>query len=283
MEKKITELAYQHERELVGTLYKACIVLLDFRKDELTRAKVLSVSRVVHNFVQKLPFPDSPVTVFNSDARKVPLENSVIDLAITSPPYINVFNYHQQYRASAEALDWKLLEVAKSEFGSNRKHRSNRFLTVIQYCLDMAAALQELIRVCNPEGRMILVVGRESNVRGTPFYNSELVAEIADRTFGLSLELRQERTFTNRYGKEIKEDILHLSNRNKDAPTMNFEEARCVAVDALSAALLVAADKVKADIEDVLWKAGQVEPSPLYDRLQAQERVDRLEDKKVYV
>lgn len=43
-------------------------------------------------------------------------------LVLTSPPYINVYNYHQQYRASAEALGWDLLEVAKTEIGSNRKH-----------------------------------------------------------------------------------------------------------------------------------------------------------------
>ena len=279
VEKKIIELVQQYEGEPIGSLYKAWVVLIDFHKDNVTRTKALAIGKVLYNFVKKLPFSDSPIAVFNSDARKVPLRDSVVDLAITSPPYINVFNYHQQYRASAEALDWKLLEVAKSEFGSNRKHRGNRFLTVIQYCLDMASALQELLRVCKPKGRMIFVVGRESNVRGTPFLNGELVTEVANRTLGLSLELRQERVFTNRYGQKIKEDILHLSNENRNIPVLDFEEARLVAIEALSAALPVAADKVKANIEDAIEKAGQVEPSPLYDQWRAQEQAIKQVEK----
>lgn len=44
-----------------------------------------------------------------------------IDLIITSPPYINVFNYHQNYRAIMEVLGFDILKVAASEIGSNRK------------------------------------------------------------------------------------------------------------------------------------------------------------------
>jgi len=46
-----------------------------------------------------------------------------------------------------EALSWNVLKVAKSEIGSNRKHRSNRFLTVIQFCLDIAQTFNEMVRV----------------------------------------------------------------------------------------------------------------------------------------
>ena len=47
-----------------------------------------------------------------------------------------MFNYHQKYRRSVEALDCNILAIARSEIGSNRQNRGNRFLTVIQYCLD---------------------------------------------------------------------------------------------------------------------------------------------------
>lgn len=33
-------------------------------------------------------------------------------LLITSPPYINVFNYHQKYRRSVEALGYDVLAIA---------------------------------------------------------------------------------------------------------------------------------------------------------------------------
>ena len=132
------------------------------------------------------------------------------DLVITSPPYINVHNYHEQYRQSVETLGWRLLRVAQSEIGANRKHRVNRFLTVIQYCLDMTLALSEMARVCKPGARIILVVGRESTVRGISFDNGEIVARAGAECAGLPLLTRQERVFTNRFGERIYEDLLHF-------------------------------------------------------------------------
>ncbi len=61
------------------------------------------------------------------------MQENQIDFVITSPPYINVFNYHQNYRQSAEILGWDLLKIAKSEIGSNRANRGNRFYTIIQF------------------------------------------------------------------------------------------------------------------------------------------------------
>jgi hypothetical protein len=68
------------------------------------------------------------------------------ELIVTSPPYINVFNYHQNHRAILELLGFDLAATsAASELGSNRKNRGNRFRTVIQYALDMEAALESLL------------------------------------------------------------------------------------------------------------------------------------------
>lgn len=120
-------------------------------------------------------------------------------LLITSPPYINVFNYHQKYRRSVEALGYDVLAIAKNEFGSNRKNRGNRLLTVIQYCIDMALSFKEVIRTCRDGARMIYVVGRESNVLGYSFCNSRLIFEIATQIFEIPFLLRQERVFKNRF------------------------------------------------------------------------------------
>ena len=54
------------------------------------------------------------------------------------------------------------------------------------------------------------MLGRESSVRGTRFFNGELVTEIAVQSVGLEIERRQERMFGNRYGTKIYEDILHF-------------------------------------------------------------------------
>ena len=195
------------QRGLLETL----ITLLDFYQTDISAKKIFKVWTNLRKLVVGLPFSCQPIAVFLSDAREVPLADSSIDLVITSPPYINVFNYHQQYRASMEALNWNLLKVSRSEFGANRKHRGNRFLTVIQFCLDIAQTLSELTRVCRSGARLIFVVGRESTVKGTRFFNGEIVTEVCHRALGFNLILKQQRVFRNNFGQSIFEDILHFS------------------------------------------------------------------------
>ena len=182
-----------------------------------------------------------------------------------------MFNYHQRHRSAIEDLNWNPLFVAKSEFGANRKHRSNRFLTVIQYCLDMYETLVELNRVCVNGAHLILVLGKESRVRGVPFYNGEIVAEVANRSLGLELVLRQERQFVNRFGNIIREDILHFETNNTTINSeFQIEEARAVAQHVLSSALEIAKDDVRDNISLALRNIETVTSSPVFDSRKAQ-------------
>ncbi len=182
---------------------------------------------------------------------------------VTSPPYINVFNYHQQYRRAVEALGWDLLAVARSEIGSNRKHRQNRFLTVIQYCLDMTDVLRELQRVCKDDARIIMIVGRESNVRKTRFFNGEIMAALTSRCVGFSLLLRQERFFMNRFGERIYEDLLHFQVRKGEIG--NLEQPRAISREILLKAKDRTPDESRNDLEEALRLVDEVRISPIYD------------------
>jgi methylase of polypeptide subunit release factors len=269
LEEKLLDMVNDAEDELALILRESFIVLLDFYKASTIGGRATGVAKTIAHFINQLPYSEEGIQIFHSDARKVPLKESCVDLIITSPPYINVFNYHQQYRTSTEALNWKLLEVAKSEFGANRKHRSNRFLTVVQYCLDMALTFQELLRICNLGSHIIFVVGRESNVRKTRFFNGELVTEVAHRSCGLTIELRQERKFVNRFGQTIWEDILHFVKDRETLQPLSLEGARKVAVDSLEFIYKIASEDVKADIKDAIEKAGSIKPSPIYDKMRS--------------
>jgi DNA modification methylase len=264
---RLVELLLVVEERLQYQLLESLIVLLDFYKPDLSANKVFTVWKKLTRLVLELPFSQQPIEVFHADARKTPLPDSSVDLVVTSPPYINVFNYHQQYRASMEALSWNVLKVAKSEIGSNRKHRGNRFLTVIQFCLDIAQTFNELVRVCHSDSRLIFVVGRESTVRGTPFFNGEIVADVAHRALGFDLIIRQERVFQNRFGQSIFEDILHFSSPASDPGALFLEPARKVARDVLEAAYSVASDEAREGIKSALTNIGQVRPSPIFDLL----------------
>lgn len=245
-------------------LTAALIVLCDFHQPHLDADKIHKLWYRLAKTVRELPESELPVVVHHADARNLPIETNSIDFVVTSPPYINVFNYHQQFRRSVEALDWDVLAVARSEIGSNRQNRGNRFLTVIQYCLDMALAIRETARVTKPDGRLILVLGRESSVRGTPFFNGEIVAELAVRSAGLRLERRQERVFRNRFGLDIYEDILHFGSIRGDASEdFCLTEARSVAREALCAAGPHAPSKERDGLEQAIERVRDVSPSPL--------------------
>lgn len=252
----------QRECQLLETL----VILLDFHKPDLSFEKLFTIWKKLKKLILQLPFSQQPIEVFHADARQTPLADSSVNLVITSPPYINVFNYHQQYRTSVETLNWDLLKVARSEFGANRKHRGNRFLTVIQFCLDITQTLKELVRICRNDSRIIFVVGRESMVRGTRFLNGEIVAEIANETLGYQLELRQERVFRNRFGKDIYEDILHFSPPTSLVPLSNaLVRAKSIAGNVLRASYPLAPPKAKNDIQLALENISGVEPSPLFN------------------
>lgn len=248
--------------QLSGIVIEALIVLVDFFKPNLTTERIFASWGKLRKCILDLPYSNQKIAMANSDARQLPLTDSQVDLVITSPPYINVFNYHQKYRESMEAIGWDLLRVARSEIGSNRKHRGNRYLTVVQYCLDMASVFSELTRVCRPGARLIFIVGKESNVRKTPFYNGDLVARITQRCLGLKVVCRQERFFTNRFGTKIYEDILHFQNIQVSSAIATPKE---IAYEILSEACGYAPDESRSDLLDALERVDSVEESPIYE------------------
>ena len=188
------------------------IVLLDIFNNEMSWECLTNKWEKLSKIVREIPYSPNPIKANSGDARHIKMKDNSVDLMITSPPYINVFNYHQKYRRSVEALGYDVLKIAKKEFGSNRKNRGNRLYTVIEYCIDMALTMREVSRVCKDGARMIYIVGRESSVLGYAFYNSELIYNIGTEVFGFQFNIRQQRVFKNRFGQMIYEDIIHFEN-----------------------------------------------------------------------
>jgi DNA modification methylase len=237
------------------------IVLIDFYKKDFSNKWLAMKWYKIKDLIKSLPISENKITVLQEDARETSLADSLIDFIITSPPYINVFNYHQQYRSSSEYLNGSVLPAAQAEIGSNRKNRSNRFYTVIQYCIDMGLVFNEINRICKDKSRIIFIVGRESSVRKTNFRNGEIVSEIACDCCSMKLTKRQERVFVNRYGTNIYEDILHFSStKNIKNP---IEHARGVAYKILNSVISCVPDESKDDLKDALEKIGEIQPSPI--------------------
>lgn len=246
-------------------LLEALVVLLD--DDLAADDSCVNKWATIRTVVAGLPHSTCAVHASLGDARALPLPDHSIDFVLSSPPYINVFNYHHNSRTGIESLGWKPLVVARSEIGSNRKFRQNRFLTVVQYCIDMALVLAQLRRVCTQEARIVLVLGRESNVHKTPFYNGDILKRLATDVIGMRLHLQQERVFRNRFGQSIYEDLLHLTPE-RDHSRVKVDivaEARSVGREVLAAALERTPSDRRHYLHDAIAESAGVEASPILD------------------
>lgn len=263
----ITSAIQRNKNTDLANLLSTLIILMDLFNNEQSVSLLQKKWDGLKRIVLEIPFSPAAIKIEMGDSRSLNCEDDTATLLITSPPYINVFNYHQKYRRSVEALGYDVLAIAKNEFGSNRKNRGNRLLTVIQYCIDMALSFEEAIRACKDGSRMIYIVGRESNVLGYSFCNSKLIFEIATQIFELPFLLRQERVFKNRFGQLIYEDILHFENTKTGAYPSSEEiisAARSIAVK-----MLFEKAQLYPDSENVGFIVEAIEKSERINRSEA--------------
>ncbi len=247
-------------------LCNALVVLLDIFNNCISSDLIHSRLGALADLVCRLPYSNGLIKADLQDARDLPLENQSVDFVITSPPYINVFNYHQNYRRSVEILGWDLLRVARSEIGSNRANRGNRFYTVAQYCIDMASTLQELARVLKPGGRAIFIVGYESKVLGVPFQNADITERIATDLAMFDVVLRQHRVFTNRFGQSIREDILNLSREAySNGHNLATIVGHDIAKDTLNSAVTKVSPKNRPLLLDALSHVERIDGTPIFN------------------
>jgi DNA modification methylase len=250
------------ESKIEKVLALNMLFICEGHKNYDLRSSVLASLNQIKRFALSLPFTERLISAHLGDARTIHLRcPKQPNLIITSPPYINVFNYHQNHRAILEAVGWNMLTVAQSEFGANRKNRANRFRTVIQYCLDMEQALDSFWQSLQDNGVIVIVIGRESNVRSSPFFNGQIVKEIVQGVGGFESISDYERTFTNKFGAQIKEDIIISKKISRPS---NELVGRQVAVKHLKAALKSAAPNIKDDITDAISNADLITSSPLF-------------------
>jgi len=248
-------------------LFDALVIILDVCKNKISQEFIQKKFSHLSNIITNLPYSQKPIRVGLSDARSLPLKNNQIDFVVTSPPYINVFNYHQNYRQSAEILGWDLLKIAKSEIGSNRANRSNRFYTVVQYCLDMGDILKELARVSKQQARIVLIVGQESNVLGVPFYNADIIEKIGIKAKLFQKVLRQKRKFKNKFGKVIIEDIINFINLNNQVSQEVIEQiSREVAFEVLESSRLFVSSENQLFLESAIAKVNNIQKTPILDK-----------------
>ena len=228
----------------------------------VTGRKIKRGTKRYYSTIMNIPKFNGKIEANVGDARSVGVEDGTFDYLVTSPPYINVFNYHQNYRPIIQGLGYTPLSAARSEIGANRKFRQNRYLTVVQYCMDMAQFFVEVNRVLKKGAKITIILGRESNVRSVAFKNGELISAVACEGMGFGLIEWHERKFMNRFGESIFEDVLTIApapNKTNRA----VEVGRSVGKQALQNALAYCPVERIDEISRAIESADAIEISPL--------------------
>jgi hypothetical protein len=127
----------------------------------------------------------------------------------------------------------------------------------------MEACVESFALSLKSRGQLVLVVGRESNVRGISIPNSRLGADIVTSLGAFNQEGSFERCFTNRFGASIYEDVL-LFRRVNGQPAPGA--ARRIARSLLEELEHAASAEVQDDVRDAIACSDAIELSPVFTR-----------------
>jgi DNA modification methylase len=101
------------------------------------------------------------VEAIQADARSVPfIKNESVSLIVTSPPYLNAYDYHKYHRQRLLWIDGgeSVAFARDNEIGSHDKFTRKNAIPD-GYFVDMDACFKEWFRVLKKDGACLIVIG----------------------------------------------------------------------------------------------------------------------------
>jgi len=118
-------------------------------RDKLHHAAEITVSAT--------SIPPDCSTICRGDSRRLTLPDELVDLVVTSPPYIGMIDYTLANRLTYLWMDWPLDEDRQVEIGSRRNR--NRKSALLEYEQAIQASALEISRVLKPGHCCAIVIG----------------------------------------------------------------------------------------------------------------------------
>ena len=171
--------------------------------------------------------------IIEYDAKDIALQNSSIDLALTSPPYVNAVDYPRTHQLEIYWLDLaqdSLLDLKKKQIGTETVYKKDydklqtigvtaadnvidriyqkdkrRAYIAYKFLADMEKNLQEIYRVLKPDGYYIVAIGN-NKIRGELFESWRYLLELAQRV-GFKVELY--------FGSEIIKHFIKIKREER--------------------------------------------------------------------
>jgi site-specific DNA-methyltransferase (cytosine-N4-specific) len=162
-------------------------------KPQLTSADVEKIYlRRLRQSVEALssihPKPKAVATFIHGDARvKSSIKKGSVDLIITSPPYLNAYDYHKYHRQRIHVIDGDPVYARTTEIGGHDRFTRPKADPEIFFG-DLESCLVEWDRVLKPEGKAFILIG-DAIVHGKSVMVADEMIRIAE-VVGFELEWR---------------------------------------------------------------------------------------------
>lgn len=125
-------------------------------------------------------YPLGSVTVRTQDSRHMDfIQDGTVACAITSPPYMNSFDYYLYHKLRMYWLGYDHYEVQEKEIGSRNKHCDNG-RGIDAYMESIFQVTEQVYRKLMPRGRFCVVIG-DSIYKDELVHMDELYKEITRR------------------------------------------------------------------------------------------------------
>jgi DNA modification methylase len=143
---------------------------------------------------------NSKIELFSHDSRNLKfLKDESVHLVVTSPPYMNAYDYHKYHRQRMLWLEIDPHPVRKAEIGGHDKY-TKPDANPETYFSDMRDVMREMLRLLKPQRYAFIVIG-DSIVKGIKIPSQERLVQM---------------------GSEIGFEEATLFKRNVDASRKSF-------------------------------------------------------------
>lgn len=143
-------------------------------------------------------------------------ENSA-DLAVTSPPYPNAYDYHLYHKYRLYWLGMNPKQLRKSEIGAHADYSKKNGPNEFDFMRDMEKCFLNTSKILKPGSYFVLVIG-DSILKGRHIQNNEILKQAAKNTpFSLVTEFTRnlrlnKKSFNPKIGNIKSEKIVIFEN-----------------------------------------------------------------------
>lgn len=163
--------------------------------------------------------------IFNGDTNIIlkQIEDNSFNFIITSPPYINTFDYYLYHKLRMFWLDYDHRPIRRQEIGNHHRIDTKSFeVAKAEYIQSMTEIMNELARVSTPESYFVMVIG-DGIIDGITIDMSQVIADICKNcnyeiTQNESTNLSDTtRSFNKKFSRASKKEHYIILQNHKSA------------------------------------------------------------------